>query len=79
MHLEARARAAISQALRALGMECPGELPLERPRPDFGDLSTRVAFLLAKEVGRPPQAIAQELAAALKDHPEFSQVQAVGG
>ena len=60
-------------------MECPGELPLERPRPDFGDLSTRVAFLLAKEVGRPPQAIAQELAAALKDHPEFSQVQAVGG
>ena len=79
MQLEARARAAISQALRRLGMDCPDDLPLERPRPEFGDLSTRVAFPLAKKLGCPPQEIASELAAALQRHPDFSQVEAVGG
>ncbi|HIE47951.1 TPA: arginine--tRNA ligase, partial [Candidatus Bipolaricaulota bacterium] len=79
MQLEARARAAISQALRRLGVDCPADLPLERPRPEFGDLSTRVAFPLSRQLGRPPQEIASELAAALQGHPDFAAVEAVGG
>ena len=79
MQLEARARAAISQALKRLGMDCPDDLPLERPRPEFGDLSTRVAFPLAKQLGRHPQEIARELSAALQGHPDFAGVEAIGG
>ena len=79
MHLEARVRAAISQALEGLGMVCPDDLPLDRPRPEFGDLSTRVAFPLARKLGRPPQEIARDLATALQGHPDFAAVDAVGG
>jgi arginyl-tRNA synthetase len=37
----------------------------EPKQPEFGDLGLSVAFQLAKELRRPPKAIAQELAAAL--------------
>jgi arginyl-tRNA synthetase len=38
-----------------------------------------VAFVLAKELRKPPQTVAQELARELSSHPAFSQVQAVQG
>ena len=60
-------------------MVCPDDLPLDRPRPEFGDLSTRVAFPLARKLGRPPQEIARDLATALQGHPDFAAVDAVGG
>ncbi len=60
-------------------MACRGELPLERPRPEFGDLSSRVAFLLAREAHRPPAEIASALAGRLAGHPDFVRIEAAGG
>jgi arginyl-tRNA synthetase len=79
MQLEARARAAISQALQELGMVCPEPLPVERTRPEFGDISSRVAFVLARELGGSPQEVASKIAGALAGHPELAEAAAVGG
>ncbi|MBC7221558.1 arginine--tRNA ligase [Candidatus Bipolaricaulota bacterium] len=79
MRLEALVQGSISAVLDRLGLS-PPEIPVERPpRPEFGDLTSRVAFLLAQEARRPPQTIAQDLARELSSHPAFSQVQAVQG
>lgn len=40
---------------------------LTRPDPQFGDYSTNVALQLAKTIGQPPRAIAESLAAKLRD------------
>jgi arginyl-tRNA synthetase len=80
MRLEALARAAIADALKRLAPSASREdIPLERPeKPEFGDISSRIAFTLAKELKRPPQAIAQDLAAAVS-HPAFEKAVAAGG
>ena len=55
-------RAEIARALHSLGVEDAGEIVLERPRnPDHGDWATNVALQLARPLGRPPRAIAEEL------------------
>ena len=80
MRLEALARAAIADALKRLAPSTSREdVPLERPeKPEFGDISSRIAFTLAKELKRPPQAIAQDLAAAVS-HVAFEKAVAAGG
>ena len=80
MRLEALARAAIADALKRLAPSASQEdIPLERPeKPEFGDISSRIAFALAKELKRPPQATAQDLAAAVS-HPAFEKAVAAGG
>ena len=80
MRLEALARAAIADALKRLAPSASREdIPLERPeKPEFGDISSRIAFTLAKELKRPPQAIAQDLAAAVS-HAAFEKAVAAGG
>lgn len=50
---------------QVLGVHADVELP--RPEEKFGDYATNVALKLAKEVGRPPREIAEELAAKLKE------------
>jgi len=80
MYLEARARAALRGALSALGVPSPGQIPIDRPpRPELGDLSTRLAYLLTKETGAPPQEVAQALAEELSKHPDFEEVRAEQG
>jgi len=80
MRLEALVQEAVRDALDRLGLSPPEEIPVDRPsRADYGDLSTRVCFLLGKEAGRPPPALAQELARKLSPHPAFREVQAVQG
>ncbi|MDD5764456.1 MAG: arginine--tRNA ligase [Candidatus Bipolaricaulis anaerobius] len=80
MRLEALVRAAVVEALAAGGKPVPAEVPIERTtRPEHGDLSTRVAFLLARELGAPPATIAAELAARLAADPSFLKVQPAGG
>ncbi|MGY4706402.1 arginine--tRNA ligase [Candidatus Bipolaricaulota sp. J31] len=80
MRLEALARAAVADALTKLSFpSLPGEIPLERPeKAEYGDISSRIAFLLAKELRRTPQAIARDLAAAIS-HPDIASAEAVGG
>ncbi|HYW07347.1 MAG TPA: hypothetical protein VE913_10345, partial [Longimicrobium sp.] len=60
-------RAEVVRALGKMGVEGV-DVVLERPRnPDHGDWATNVALTLAKRLGRPPRAIADELAASV-DH-----------
>lgn len=80
MRLEALVRAAIEEALAGPGETRPAEIPVERAtRPEHGDLSTRVAFLLSRERGVPPDEIATRLAARLVGHRPFRTVEAAGG
>lgn len=51
---------------------------LSRPEPQFGDYATNVALQLAKQLGRNPREIAEELAENLRDNDEFSEVSVAG-
>ncbi len=65
--IEQLIRSAILTQLESLGIfEEDVEVALEKPRePTHGDLSTNVALVLAKRLGRRPRELAGELAAAL--------------
>lgn len=79
MRLETLVQGAIRSVLDRRGFS-PPDIPVDRPpHRELGDLASRVAFVLAKELRKPPQAVAQELARELSSHPAFSQVQAVQG
>jgi arginyl-tRNA synthetase len=55
-------RKAVQSALAEMGVE-DAEVRFEQPKdPSHGDLTTTVALTLAKALGRPPRAIAEELA-----------------
>jgi len=63
-----RIRRALAKALAAIGVGDASEIDvrLERPRdPEHGDLATNLAMTLASRLGRPPRAIAEELATRL--------------
>ncbi len=80
MHLEALVRAALQRALYALRIPCPAKIPVDRPtRPEHGDLSSRVAFVLGRAAGRPPPALAQAIAEQLSNEPAFSSATAEAG
>ena len=58
-------RAALASVLADMGA-APGEIRLERPRdPTHGDIATNVAMSVAKELRRPPRAIAEEVISRL--------------
>ena len=62
----------VSAALESLHYAHAAKLTFEKPRDEaHGDLTTNVAMLLAKTLGKNPRAIAQEIIAALKVEPEF--------
>ena len=50
---------ALRDALEALGVPPPDEIPLERPaHREHGDFSPNVALVSAKAAGRPPRELA---------------------
>jgi len=51
---------------------------LERPEEQFGDYATNVAMRLAKELGKNPREIAQQITEKLNELPEFEQVGVAG-
>ncbi|MFQ5536904.1 MAG: arginine--tRNA ligase [Gemmatimonadota bacterium] len=58
-------RAALQEALADMGVE-DAEVRLEQPRdPTHGDVASNVALTLAGRLGRPPRAVAEEVAARL--------------
>ena len=73
----------LGQALAALGLLTPErlalvELAIPRERA-HGDWTTNLPMILAREVGRPPRALAADLAAAFPADPErFSPVEVAG-
>ncbi len=80
MRLEALVRSAVREALLTWGGPAPEEIPVERTgRPEHGDLTTRIAFVLARVRVTPPPVLAAQLASRLAGHPAFRSVQAAGG
>lgn len=62
----------LSSALAKLNYANVSKLTFEKPRVEaHGDLTTNIAMLLAKALGKNPRAIAQELVSTLAVDPEF--------
>ncbi len=70
----------VSAALQALNYLGGAKLTFEKPRVEaHGDLTTNIAMLLAKSLGKNPRVIAQEIISALKVEPHFvSKVEIAG-
>ncbi|MBI3587143.1 MAG: arginine--tRNA ligase, partial [Ignavibacteriales bacterium] len=65
-------REKVSVALAALQYGGIAKLTFEKPRLEaHGDLTTNIALLLAKAVGKNPRVVAQEIVASLKVEPEY--------
>jgi len=54
------------------------ETKLTRPDPQFGDYATNIALQLAKPLGKNPREVAEEIASALRETGEFSEVTVAG-
>ena len=54
------------------------DVSLSRPDPQFGDYATNVAMQLAKQVGKNPREIAEQIASRLREIGEFSEVSIAG-
>ncbi|MCX6135039.1 MAG: arginine--tRNA ligase [Ignavibacteriales bacterium] len=70
----------VTTALASLNYEGAAKLTFDKPRDEaHGDLTTNIAMLLAKSLGKNPRALAQEITGALKVEPEFvSKVEIAG-
>ncbi len=56
-----------------------GVMPVvSRPEPQFGDFATNVALQLAKQLGKNPREIADEIAAKLRENEDFAEVSVAG-
>ena len=54
------------------------QVQLSRPDTQFGDYATNVALQLAKPLGKNPREIAEQLAAELRNHTDFTEVTVAG-
>jgi len=54
------------------------ETKLTRPDPQFGDYATNIALQLAKPLSKNPREVAEEIASALRETGEFSEVTVAG-
>src|ERR1700733_2672464 len=70
--------ASLAAVFATLGL--PPALAHAQPstRPDFGDFQCNAALALAGERGRPPRAIAEEMAALLRKEAMFAVVEVAG-
>jgi arginyl-tRNA synthetase (EC 6.1.1.19) len=75
IHLENGLR----EVLAAKGWEWPDKGVIEPPKDKkFGDMSVNLAMMLAKQAGKPPRAIAEELAAAMADDARIARIDIAG-
>jgi arginyl-tRNA synthetase len=68
----------IADAVRALYGAVQVDAKLTRPDPQFGDYSTNAAMQLAKNLGKNPREIAEQLAIELRKNSSFSDVSIAG-
>lgn len=77
--LESEVINVLKDAIEALGWEAPDEIPIEQPpRADMGDISTSVAFELARKIKRSPMDISQEILDAIKKPDIINRVESKG-
>jgi arginyl-tRNA synthetase len=77
--LEEKAIEAVRRAIENLGWAVPSDLKLEEPpNPKMGDLSTTVAFQLARMLKIPPVEIAQKLTEVIEIPSIFDRVEPKG-
>jgi arginyl-tRNA synthetase len=79
--LSAAVRAAVQAVVDAgdLVVPVPAEVKVERPKvKEHGDYATSVALQLAKPAGMPPRAVAEAVAARLRDVPGVAAVDVAG-
>lgn len=69
-------QAAVEEAVKAFGTGV--EAVLIRPEPQFGDIATNAAMLLAGKLGRNPREIAEEIAQKLRESGLFQEVNIAG-
>ncbi|GAB4489040.1 MAG: arginine--tRNA ligase [Thermodesulfovibrionales bacterium] len=69
----------LARALETLGVSpCP-LIEIETPREkSFGDLSSPLAMVLAKQLKKPPRKIAEEIAASITDETIFERIEVAG-
>jgi arginyl-tRNA synthetase len=70
----------VSAALASMNWLGGAKLTFERPRDEaHGDLTTNIAMVIAKSLGKNPRAVAQEIVTALRVEPEYvSNVEIAG-
>jgi arginyl-tRNA synthetase len=69
----------LREVLAAKGWEWPDKGVIEPPKDKkFGDMSVNLAMMLAKQAGKPPRAIAEELAAAMADDARIARIDIAG-
>jgi arginyl-tRNA synthetase len=69
-HLESLLRRALGEAVAAgeLHVDVPERIPLTEPSdPQFGDFASNVAMVVARQAGKPPRVIAQQILDRLED------------
>ena len=74
-------RTAVSQAVESgvLAVTVPEDVVLDRPRnPEHGDYATNLALRLAKSAGQPPRAVAEQIAARLREADGVASVDVAG-
>jgi arginyl-tRNA synthetase len=79
--LAATVRSGVRAAIDAgeLAGEVPPEVVVERPKnPEHGDYATNVAMRLAKGAARPPRAVAEIIAARLRESDGIAKVEVAG-
>jgi arginyl-tRNA synthetase len=70
----------VSAALQALKYDAGVRVTFEKPRLEaHGDITTNVALLLAKSVGKNPRALAQEIVSAMHIDPESVAMVEIAG
>ena len=68
----------ISEAIKRTSHSLPSQIIINRPRADFGDYSTNVALLIAKDTSQNPREMAEKIAGELKGEPYISSAEAAG-
>lgn len=78
LSLASHVDASLASVFATLGL--PTALARAQPstRPDFGDFQCNAALALAREVGRPPRAIAEDIAGLLRQESMFAAVDVAG-
>ncbi len=72
-------QALLAQAATQLGISPPAGARIESTRdPEHGDLASNLALVCAKQLGKPPRAVARALIEALPAHPAVTKVELAG-